>query len=499
VERLEQLDLIETLILWLNNYTKRYRAQFGNREHPSSKFEEFDFEMWQKLSKAYECAKDTEQASNILFHLALEQQKIFIKQRTNSANIPGAAFQYMRERLMKLFQFYQRNKLLQDNTTFDRFEIFYKNVPELWDDKERRNRDLIQITRLLLERGHRPKQEATIPPQPAQKLPSPPRLRVENASSDLSLSRKNGETTLSISVCNPGPGKVTKISITCSKTEKPILAFKDKVCLESLEQDETKFVAVPVTISPPTSEEQLKFRVDLTFQWERDAEKRAISAWLAVKLADFHQLPNPYTFDRPIGSSSQDAQLFQGREQELALNHQDKVASKQVGIFVDFENALPSAGGMSGQEMGEALINYYSQFGEIVCRLVSADQRNSRNGVHSQLTGFEQASFRVHFPPNGKALKEKDKADFVLVDLTHKEKLDIYIIVSGDGHYSVRINSLIESGAIVRLCASRSRLANEYLILQEERLRHWQANGLTSDFFIDDLDAVLQGKYPGTN
>ena len=316
VKQLQRLDLVETLILWLRDFTKHYCAQFSKKERLSS-FEEFDFEMWQALSEAYDHANENMQAGDILFKLALEQQKIFQKQRANSSKVPGAAFWHMRECLIKLFQHYQRNNFLNRHIAIERCILFYKAIPELWDKKESRNEELIRVTRPLLEQIQQ-KPEFAWTPQ-AEKPSSPPRLQVQVTSPDTGLPWKHGEAALDISVYNPGPGKVTKVRITCPSTENTMIRLKNEVGLDDLEEDQTRLVSVPVIVNPPADEAQLKCRIDLVYHWEWDREKRSTSHWLQVKLVNSHHLPNPYVFDRPLGSLPQDALLFQGREKELDM------------------------------------------------------------------------------------------------------------------------------------------------------------------------------------
>jgi hypothetical protein len=170
---------------------------------------------------------------------------------------------------------------------------------------------------------------------------------------------------------------------------------------------------------------------------------------------------------------------------------QPNTPKKQVGLFLDYENVVR---GKDGQKLGEALIKYASQFGEVVCRWASADPRNM-NGARFK-EPLEQVGFKVEFPhdalQNGKA--RKNAADHTLTRLIYHEcattKPNIYIIVSGDGGYIEYVNDLLNHGATVRLCASRPNLAEGYLALAEKRCQERQAKGLASDFFIDDLDNV---------
>jgi hypothetical protein len=182
----------------------------------------------------------------------------------------------------------------------------------------------------------------------------------------------------------------------------------------------------------------------------------------------------------------------------LLGNRQSSVVRKRVGLFVDYENVLPSARGMGDQKVGKALTAYAARFGEVVCCWASADPRNLGNGTRFK-EELEQAGFHVQSPrdepSNGKA--RKNASDFVLIDLLYREirttKPDIYIIVSGDGDYYECISSLIENSAVVCLCASfnRGHPAEKYITLAERRRQDRQAQGLASDFFIDNLDAVL--------
>src|SRR5690348_10328731 len=132
---------------------------------------------------------------------------------------------------------------------------------------------------------------------------------------------------------------VRYLSLSVSRSK-----LKNEVWLDDLEEDQTRAVSVPVLVSPLMGEDQLKCRVDLASLWERSTEKRSTSHWLQVRLFPssqslkaqlpngasipqsatedvepanasryhFHRLPNPYIFDRPLGSLPQDAFLFEG-------------------------------------------------------------------------------------------------------------------------------------------------------------------------------------------
>ena len=182
--------------------------------------------------------------------------------------------------------------------------------------------------------------------------------------------------------------------------------------------------------------------------------------------------------------------------------------TRKVGIFVDYENLLPLLPtGMKPRQVGEALLRYASQFGEIACSWACADPRNIPDITEMRL-GLEQAGFTVHYPRGEPSTgpAAKNVTDFALLERITEESMhsdpengskkliQTYILVSGDCDYYEKITSLLNHGNTVRLLASSStgHLASKYKRLQEQRTQISYAEGRTEpDFFIDDLDYIL--------
>jgi hypothetical protein len=180
------------------------------------------------------------------------------------------------------------------------------------------------------------------------------------------------------------------------------------------------------------------------------------------------------------------------------------IPTRKVGIFVDYENLLPLLPtGMKPRQVGEALLHYASQFGEIACSWACADPRNIPDITEMRL-GLEQAGFTVHYPRGEPSTgpAAKNVTDFALLERITEESMhsdpenyiQTYILVSGDCDYYEKITSLLNHGNTVRLLASSStgHLASKYRRLQEQRTQISYAEGHTEpDFFIDDLDCIL--------
>jgi hypothetical protein len=181
---------------------------------------------------------------------------------------------------------------------------------------------------------------------------------------------------------------------------------------------------------------------------------------------------------------------------------------KRVGLFVDYENLSLSGAvppGMKAKNIGDALVHYASRYGDVVCRWVCADPRNIRDWPGVKL-GLEQAGFQVQTPSGepqiGRAKGKENLADFVLLELINDESThtdpNVYIVAAGDKDYYERIRSLIKGGYTVRLSASMhsGHLADKYRRLEEEREQYRRAEEKPErDFFIDDLEEILQAKH----
>ncbi len=173
---------------------------------------------------------------------------------------------------------------------------------------------------------------------------------------------------------------------------------------------------------------------------------------------------------------------------------------QRVGIFVDLENVWQLASrNMTARGFGRLLSYYASRFGELVCCWACADPRNIVNaeGISQEL---EKAGFMFGTPApalqQGRA--KENTTDFVMLESITFEsfhsKPDIYILVSGDRDFYTKIHSLLDSGHTVRLLASKSssHLSTKYYELEAQRKQKRRLKGFEeSDFFIDDLDALL--------
>ena len=173
-------------------------------------------------------------------------------------------------------------------------------------------------------------------------------------------------------------------------------------------------------------------------------------------------------------------------------------SGQRVGIFVDYENIahfIPQTEDM--ESVGQALVGYAAQFGEVICRWASASPRNLSN-LAAVRAGLEAAQFKIRYPQRELqfSASRKDLADYALLECISNaslaDRLDVYLVVSGDRDYYERIYSLLESGRTVRILACDANLSNTYRDLEQQRQRkHKIAGDEESDFFIDDLDEVL--------
>ncbi|MDQ2714546.1 MAG: NYN domain-containing protein [Chloroflexota bacterium] len=181
----------------------------------------------------------------------------------------------------------------------------------------------------------------------------------------------------------------------------------------------------------------------------------------------------------------------------------DRAGSRRVGVFIDVENTwfvVPRA--MTPVVLGMALTEYASAFGTVVSRWACADERSFPNGK-SILRELGKAGFDLH-KPQGEPVRgqsRKNAADFALIERitleTYQNRLDVCVLVSGDSDYLEKVMSLLDSDHTVRIVASKSRqqLSCAYNELQRrrEKLRLSQGHA-EADFFIDDLDEILQAR-----
>ncbi len=425
-------------------------------------------ESQQTFNNEYGTSGKVHETGDILYKEALKQSRIFQSQRGNNRTIPDKAYIYMRKTLVELFTFYKRHKLLERNDVFERFKRLYRDVPELWDNTGAENKQLIALTRPLLDKATSYHAEVRNTPQPPLLQPAKQSadkktpFSVEVAQPNQPLSHQNSQILLSLLVSQREFGKARSISISVRglQDNQRALVSRENKRLDSLEQGKSQVVDIPVALNSVADQEWLECRVDLVYLW--NGERCSTSHRLKIHL---DSLPNSH--------------------QE---NHRSETR-KRVGLFVDYENASLSGRQGGEQKAGEALISYARWFGEVVCCWAAADPRNIK-GWADVKTRLKQAGFKVRLPRDepsvGKA--PENAADLALINQIDSETdLDIYIIMSGDGHFYETIRSLIDKGKTVRLCTSlrHLRISEKYYKLERERRSQ-------SDFCIDDLDTVLQ-------
>lgn len=180
-------------------------------------------------------------------------------------------------------------------------------------------------------------------------------------------------------------------------------------------------------------------------------------------------------------------------------------SGQRVGVFVDYENIahlIPRQNDI--EEVWQGLAAYAAQFGEVICRWASASPRNLSNLTNVR-TALEAAHFKIRYPRRELqfSASQKDLADYALLECINtaslNDRLDVYLVVSGDRDYYERIYSLLESGSVVRILASDCNLSTSYRELEQQRQRqHKEAGDEESDFFIDNLDDVLSSLPPAS-
>ena len=116
--------------------------------------------------------------------------------------------------------------------------------------------------------------------------------------------------------------------------------------VDSIAQNQTAVVAIPVKVLSPKGAEQVDCQINLTYQWGI-IKNFPISQMMNVKLFSFDDylqqhaiqdfgFPNPYVFDEPIDFTRNDARLLQGREAELQLVHTVFFKGERRGVPLYF-------------------------------------------------------------------------------------------------------------------------------------------------------------------
>ena len=235
-------------------------------------------------------------------------------------------------------------------------------------------------------------------------------------------------------------------------------------------------------------------------------ERKSTNSHLLTLVQPFlveYQRRNKQTQQAQHLSEAQDARTrSEIRRNELSNNPTRPLehfqSGKRVGIFVDYENIarlIPMNQEM--EAVWQTLASYAAQFGEVVCRWASASPRNLTN-LTDVRAGMEAAQFKIRYPRRELqfSASQKDLADYALLECINtaslNDRLDIYLIVSGDRDYYERIYSLLEAGRSVRILASACNLSTSYRELAQQRQRkHDQAGHAEADFFIDELEEVF--------
>jgi hypothetical protein len=240
----------------------------------------------------------------------------------------------------------------------------------------------------------------------------------------------------------------------------------------------------------------------LGFWDEQRPANRALLALVRPFLAE-HQRQEVQRQQAQHLTEAQDAKArSEIRRSELSNNPTRPLehfkSGQRVGIFVDYENItrlIPPGDEM--EHVWQMLASYAAQFGEVICRWASASPRNLTNLTNVR-AGLEAAQFKIRYPRRELqfSASQKDLADYALLECINNaslnDRLNVYLVVSGDRDYYERIYSLLESGCIVRILASDCNLSTSYRELVQQRQRkHSIAGHEDSDFFIDNLDEVL--------
>lgn len=171
-----------------------------------------------------------------------------------------------------------------------------------------------------------------------------PKLQVDSVPLGGGLPKGISDTTLVLHITNPGPGEVVEVRINC--TDKGIIASKKERIVDSIAQNQTAVVAIPVKVLSPESAEQVDCQINLTYQWGIMKDLPSFQM-MSVKLFSFddylqqhsihdYGFPNPYVFDEPIDFTRNDARLFQGREAELRLVHTVFFKGERRGVPLYF-------------------------------------------------------------------------------------------------------------------------------------------------------------------
>lgn len=131
-QRLQTLNLEETWRLWVNDFAHRNPGFYRG---------------WQWVSEADERAGQLDDAEYAL-RRPVDLQVKEVQRRKRRGEAPQLRF--LRANLTRLFEFYRRNAL--NSRAEVAFQIYYQQMPEVWDAGDAGNFHLINLTRVHLDK-----------------------------------------------------------------------------------------------------------------------------------------------------------------------------------------------------------------------------------------------------------------------------------------------------------------------------------------------------------
>jgi hypothetical protein len=171
-----------------------------------------------------------------------------------------------------------------------------------------------------------------------------PQVLVHSTPLGAGLPLDQTETALVVHLINPGPGTVSNVRVTCSN-HGHIISRKEGI-LQTLAEQSTGIVALPVTTQPTREHEAVTCQVHLTYQWgvmqDITSTQPVTTRWYSFhdflqqhRVPDY-EIPIPYVFDTAIDFSKHDPRLFQGRENELQLIRSMFLKGQMTGTPIYF-------------------------------------------------------------------------------------------------------------------------------------------------------------------
>ena len=112
----------------------------------------------------------------------------------------------------------------------------------------------------------------------------------------------------------------------------------------------------------------------------------------------------------------------------------------------------------------------------VIRQRVSGAHADNLSNLADVCAGLEAAQFKIRYPRRELqfSASRKDLADYALLECLHdaslNDRLDVYLVVSGDRDYYERIYSLLESGSTVRILARDGNLSASYRDLEQQRV-----------------------------